>query len=234
MNLHTGFYDATMGMLVDQAEVNTISNNLANVNTCGFKSDSLTFSATMNRELYRSNGLNLNTPIGEMTNAVVVSEVSPDMAEGALQQTNQKLDFAINGNGFFAVKSGNQIFYTRDGSFTLSANGDLVDSFGREVLNSALQPIVGGNGQPAVFDVPDPSYLQKVGDNSFIPTGKSGPFILDPNAEVMQGYLESSNVNAVKEMVDLINASTNYSIAQKTITTEDSMLSTGINVGKVS
>lgn len=232
--MHTGLYDATMGMLVDQAEVNMISNNLANVNTYGYKSDSMTFAATMKKTLYRESIPDELSPIGNMTNAVVVNQVSPNMEEGSLDQTGQKYDYAINGSGFFAVKSGNQILYTRDGSFMLSANGDVVDDMGREVLNSALQPITANSGQaPAVFNVSDPSYLEKMGGNAFLPTAKSGPFILDPNSTVMQGYLEGSNVNAVKEMTDLINASTNYNIAQKTISTEDSMLETGINVGNV-
>lgn len=232
--MHTGLYDAAMGMLVDQAQVNMISNNLANVNTYGYKSDSMTFAATMKRTLYRESIPDDFSQIGSMTNAVVVNQVSPNMQEGSLEQTGQKYDYAINGSGFFAVKDGNQILYTRDGSFMLSASGNIVDDMGREVLNAALQPIVAGSGQtPAVFNVSTPSYLEKMGGNAFSATAKSGAFILDPNADIMQGYLEGSNVNAVKEMTDLINASTNYSIAQKSISTEDSMLETGINVGNV-
>ncbi|HEU24961.1 MAG: flagellar basal-body rod protein FlgF [Mesoaciditoga sp.] len=232
--MHTGLYDATMGMLVDQAQVDMISNNLANVNTYGFKADSMTFAATMQRELYRENIPSKFSSIGKMTNAVVVSSVLPKMSEGALQQTGRKLDYAIDGNGFFAVREGNQILYTRDGSFNVSPNGELVDNMGREVLGAALQPIMADSGQmPAVFNVANPIYLQKVGGNAFVPTAQSGPFVLDPNGKVMQGYLETSNVNAVKEMVDLINAFQNYQIAQKAIMTQDSMMTTGINVGSV-
>ncbi len=232
--MHTGFYDATMGMLVDQAAVDNISNNLANANTYGFKADSLTFAATMQREMYRSSTVGQVNPVGQMTSAVVVNGVFPDMSEGSIEQTGQKLDFAINGKGFFAVQQGNEILYTRDGSFSLNAGGYLVDDMGREVLDSAMQPIVGNSEQPAVFDVQNPEYLQHVGNNAFSQTAKSGPFILNPNAQVMQGYIELSNVNAVKEMVDLINASRNYEIAQKAITTQDTMLSDGIQVGRVS
>lgn len=232
--MHTGLYDAAMGMLVDQAQVDMISNNLANVNTYGFKSDSMTFAAIMQRSLYKETIPSDFSYIGNMTNAVVVNSVVPNMSEGTLEQTGRKLDYAIDGNGFFAVKDGNQILYTRDGSFSVSANGELVDNMGREVLDSALQPIMASSDQaPAVFNVSNPEYLRKVGGNAFVPTSKSGPFILDPNAKVMQGYLELSNVNAVKEMVNLINAFQNYQIAQKAITTQDSMLTTGINVGSV-
>ncbi len=230
--MHTGFYEATMGMLVDQAQLNNIANNLANVNTTGFKADSMSFKATMQRDIYRDSITKKPVLIGRTTNAVVVDQVTPNMNEGALQQTNQPLDYAINGKGFFAVKDGDKVVYTRDGNFSLSANGDLVDKMGREVLNSALQPIKYSKGvTPAVFNVQDPSKLQKVGDTSFVSTKESGQFILDPSAKVMSGYLESSNVNAVKEMVDMINASRYYDIAQKTVMTEDSLFADAIKVG---
>jgi flagellar basal-body rod protein FlgF len=230
--MHTGLYDAKMGMLVDQAKLDNIANNLANVNTAGFKADSMSFKATMQRKIYRDSITKKPVLVGNTTNAVVVDQVTPDMNEGALQQTGQPLDYAISGKGFFAVKDGDKILYTRDGQFSLSPNGDLVDKMGREVLDSALQPIKYSKGvKPVVFDVEDPSKLQKVGDTSFVSTAKSGQFILDPTAKVMNGYLESSNVNAVKEMVDMINASRYYDIAQKSVMTEDSLFADAIKVG---
>ncbi len=230
--MHTGFYTATMGMLVEQAQVDTIANNLANANSPGYKSDSISFKALMKRPLYKTQLNEKKAFLGDVYNAVVVDEVQPNMREGSLQQTHNKFDYAIVGKGFFAVEKGGKIFYTRDGSFGVSDAGYLVDKLGRRVLNSALMPInASKGGKPAVFDVENEDALQKVGDTSFLPTKESGKFILKPNAKVLQGYLESSNVNVVKQMVDLINAYRHYQISQRVVTTEDELFSTAIRVG---
>ncbi len=230
--MHTGFYTATMGMLVDQSMINTISNNLANVNSSGYKSDSMSFKSIMERPIYRTSLNQIDAFLGTTDNAVVVDKVTPNMSEGTLKKTNGKFDFAINGKGFFATKSNGTILYTRNGSFSVSADGNLVDKSGREVLNSALEPVKVLSGEkPAVFDVKDPKDLEKVGDTSFAPTKKSGRFILKPDAKVMNGYLESSNVNVVREMVDMINAYRHYEISQRVVTTEDTLFSIAIRVG---
>lgn len=231
--MHTGFYTATMGMLVDQAIIDNISNNLANINSTGYKADSLSFEAIMNRKIYRTSIGHKDAFLGTTINAVVVNRVTPNMAEGSLEKTEGPTDFAINGRGFFAIKDGKRIVYTRNGSFTLSSQGYLVDKEGREVLNAALKPIFFKAGaQPAVFDVENPSYLEKVGNTCFIPTKKSGQFVLKPNSKVLKGYLESSNVNAIREMVNMINAYRHYEIAQRVVTTEDMLFSSAINVGR--
>ncbi len=230
--MHTGFYTATMGMLVEQAQVDTIANNLANANSPGYKSDSISFKAFMERPLYRMRMNEKKAFIGDVYNAVVVDEVQPNMEAGNLIQTHNKLDYAVVGRGFFAVEKNGKVFYTRDGSFSVSDEGYLVDKLGRKVLDSALKPISVSSGQkPAVFDVENEGALQKVGDTSFVSTEKSGRFILKPSTKVLQGYLESSNVNVVKQMVDLINAYRHYQISQRVVTTEDELFSTAIRVG---
>ncbi|WP_456400652.1 flagellar hook-basal body protein [Mesoaciditoga sp.] len=230
--MHTGFYTATMGMLVEQAQVDTISNNLANVNSPGYKSDSISFKAMMKRPLYEANEFEKKKFIGDTYNAVVVDTVQPNMQEGTIKETHGKFDYAIEGRGFFAVRDGKRILYTRNGSFGVSEQGYLVDKFGREVLNASLTPVNVLNGEkPAVFDVKNEEKLQKVGDTSFVPTKESGKFILKPDAKVLNGYLEMSNVNVVRQMVDLINAYRHYEISQRVITTEDTLFSTALRVG---
>lgn len=231
--MHTGFYTATMGMLVDQAMINNIANNLANINSTGYKADSMSFEAIMSRKIYRTSLGRKDAFLGNTVNAVVVDRVAPDMAEGSLEKTGGPTDFAINGPGFFAIKDGKEIVYTRDGSFSLSSAGYLVDNEGREVLNAALKPIFYKPGvRPAVFDVEKPDYLEKVGNTCFVPTKESGQFVLKPDAKILKGYLESSNVNAIREMVNMINAYRHYEIAQRVVTTEDSLFSTSISVGR--
>ncbi len=230
--MHTGFYTATMGMLVEQAQVNTISNNLANVNSAGYKSDSISFKAFMKRPVYEAK---LNEPkkfLGNTYNAVGVDEVRANMEEGTLKETHGKYDYAIQGKGFFAVEDGDKILYTRNGSFGVSDEGYLVDKFGRKVLSASLTPVNVLKGEnPAVFDVRDEKKLEKVGDTSFVPTKESGKFILKPDANILRGYLEMSNVNVVRQMVDLINAYRHYEISQRVITTEDTLFSTALRVG---
>ncbi len=231
--MHTGFYTATMGMLVDQAMIDNISNNLANINSTGYKADSMSFESTMRRKIYRTSMGHKDAFLGSTTNAVVVDRVTPNMAEGSLEKTGGPTDFAIKGTGFFAIKDGEKIAYTRNGSFTLSSKGYLVDKKGREVLNAALKPIFFKSGvRPAVFDVENSSYLEKVGNTCFMPTPKSGQFVLKPDSKVLKGYLESSNVNAIKEMVNMISAYRHYEIAQRVVTTEDTLFSNAINVGR--
>ncbi len=230
--MHTGFYTATMGMLVEQAEVDTISNNLANVNSPGYKSDSMSFRAFMKRPLYSENLYEAKKFLGNTYNAVVVDEVVPNMREGTIKETHGKFDYAIDGKGFFAVEDGERILYTRDGSFGVSDDGYLVDKFGRKVLNASLTPVNVLKGEkPAVFDVENENKLQKVGNTSFVPTKESGKFILKPDVKVLRGYLEMSNVNVIKQMVDLINAYRHYEISQRVVTTEDSLFSTALRVG---
>ncbi len=230
--MHTGFYTATMGMLVDQSAIDTISNNLANVNSTGYKSDSTSFKSIMQRPIYRTSPNRLDAFLGTTDNAVVVNKVVPNMREGNLKKTGGKFDFSINGKGFFALKANGKVLYTRNGSFGVSADGHLVDKSGREVLNSAMLPVNVLSGEkPAVFDVKNSTALEKVGDTSFAPTKESGRFILKPDAKIMNGYLESSNVNVIREMVNMINAYRHYEISQRVITTEDTLFSTAIRVG---
>lgn len=230
--MHTGFYTATMGMLVDQSMIDTISNNLANVNSTGYKADSMSFKSMMERPIYRTSLSRVDALLGTTDNAVVVDKVMSNMREGILKKTDGKFDFAINGKGFFAVKSNGKILYTRNGSFGVSADGHLVDKSGKEVLNSTLEPVnVLNDERPAVFDVKNPAALEKVGDTSFAPTKESGRFILKPDAKIMNGYLESSNVNVIREMVNMINAYRHYEISQRVVTTEDTLFSTAIRVG---
>ncbi len=209
-----GFVDATHATQMQQQYLDVISNNLANLNTPGFKGDRLVFSHLMNRETKTA------------------------FQQGSLKTTDNPLDVAITGNGFFRVQTPNGPRLTRDGSFKMLGDGSLVTSDGLKVLDAGGQPIAlnangpavhiddTGNiyqgteqvGALAVVDVADKNTIVKEGSNLF--TGKDGkPPVTAPATDfsLMQGHLEMSNVDVLSEMVGMINAHRNYESYQKAL-----------------
>jgi flagellar basal-body rod protein FlgF len=210
MNL--GLNIAAAGMLAEQVRQNHLSNDLANASTPGYKPDS---------SVQRSFGALLlaNTatgqPIGSIETGTDISKVVTDMAPGALQQTGQPLDFAISGTGFFAVSTPQGVRYTRDGQFSRSAQGTLVDTNGDQVLGQNGSPIqVGARGTvPAsalgVFNV---TGAQKQGNNLFAGTAGGRA-----TGTVEQGALEGSGVDAIHTMTQMIASLQDYQSGQEAI-----------------
>ena len=253
MNL--SLYSAATGMEAQQLNLNTIANNLANVNTPGFKRSKIEFQDLLYQEPTRaagtdSGGGNL-VPTGiEVGNGSRVAASSKVFTQGQLTSTGEKLDVAIQGDGFFEIqRADGTTAFTRDGSFKLSAQGQVVTIDGLPVL-SGFQPIPPGasavtiaeNGQVTVQTssgsttfrltmarFANPSGLRSLGGNLYEETAASGtPEVGQPGEQgfgsVMQGYTESSNVNIVEEMVNLIVAQRAYEINSKSIQTSDEML----------
>ncbi len=252
MNL--SLYSAATGMEAQQLNLNTIANNLANVNTPGFKRSKIEFQDLLYQKPRAagtdSGGGNL-VPTGiEIGNGSRVASTSKIFTQGQLTQSGEKLDVAIQGDGFFEIqRADGTIGYTRDGSFKLNAQGQVVTVDGLPVL-SGFQPIpsgasavaIGQNGQVSVETAngttsfrltmtrfANPSGLRSMGSNLYEETGASGaPETGAPGESgygtVMQGYIESSNVNIVEEMVNLITAQRAYEINSKSIQTSDEML----------
>jgi flagellar basal-body rod protein FlgG len=253
MNL--SLYSAATGMEAQQLNLNTIANNLANVNTPGFKRSKIEFQDMLYQKPERapgtdSGGGNL-VPTGlEMGNGTRVAATSKVFTQGQLVQTGEKLDLAIQGDGFFEIqKPDGTLGYTRDGHFKLSSQGQVVTIDGLPVL-SGFQSIPSGttavtvaeNGEVTLQSssgstnfrltltrFANPSGLQSMGGNLYKETLASGtPEIGQPAEEgygsIMQGYTESSNVNIVEEMVNLITAQRAYEINSKSIQTSDQML----------
>ena len=253
MNL--SMYSAATGMEAQQLNLNTIANNLANVNTAGFKRSKIEFQDLLYQKPTRASGADSGggnlVPTGvEVGNGTRVASTAKVFTQGQLTSTGEKLDIAIQGEGFFEVqKPDGTVGYTRDGSFKLNAQGQVVTIDGLPVL-SGFQPIpsnagsvtISENGQVTVqtpagnqsFRISltrfaNPAGLQSVGGNLYSETPASGaPEIGSPAEQgfgsTMQGYKESSNVNIVEEMVNLIVAQRAYEINSKAIQTSDEML----------
>ncbi len=231
MSYEYGFQDAARASVVQQHHLDIIANNLANAATAGFKADRLVFNDLMSREMRTVHG------------------------QGSLRHTDNPLDLAINGDGFFLVKTKDGNRLTRDGSFKMLANGTLVTSDGNQVLDSSGQGItLNPNGdRPHVDDqggvyqgveqvgivgvvqVADKKQLRKEGMNLF--SGEDGNLPATSPAQdfsLTQGSLEMSNVDVVTEMVGMINAHRNFESYQKALQAMQDMDNKTVNqVGRV-
>jgi len=258
MNL--SLYSAATGMEAQQLNLNTIANNLANVNTTGFKRSKIEFQDLLYQRPRASGadsgGGNL-VPTGiEVGNGARVAATSKVFTQGQLSQTGEKFDLAIQGDGFFEVqRPDGTVGYTRDGSFKLNAQGQVVTVDGLPVL-SGFQSIPTGTtgvnisttGEVTVESASgtqsfrltmtrfaNPSGLRSLGGNMYQETAASGsPETGAPSeagyGSVIQGYTEASNVNIVEEMVNLITAQRAYENNSKSIQTSDEMLQNAANM----
>ncbi|MDN5342454.1 flagellar hook-basal body protein [Oceanotoga sp. DSM 15011] len=225
-----GIYNSAMGMLNSFAEVNKISNNLANANTTGYKKDINTFKSILEKEIHAYSKENKKGElIGNVYSGVVLDKVYPIITQGVLEETSNNLDFAIEGNGFFKVLSGDNYFYTRNGEFKVNNDGFLVNNSGDYILDEFNQPIIiqdsfqvdeNGNIQEnnVAFYNTELENIYKVGNNYF-----SGDEINLQSSKIKQGFIEKSNVNTLEEMVNLINANRQFDILQRAVTTNDSL-----------
>lgn len=245
-----GLYTASSGMIAQQKIVDVLSNNIANVNTSGYKKDTVTTMAFPNFMVFKNGGDNVpyNGYIGNMDYGVLVETFNTNFSEGNIEKTDGKLDFAIDGSGFFTVSTPNGIRYTRDGSFTLNSNGYLVTKDGYYVMgqNGPIQLNNGDisvddfgnislNGQTVnklnIVDFSNYSTLRKEGNNLFFTIGGQA---IPASGAVKQGYLEGSNVNPVDEMVTMISAMRTYEANQKTVSAFDETLDKAVNeVGRI-
>jgi flagellar basal-body rod protein FlgG len=249
----SGLYIAASGMNATIQQQNVIANNLANLNTTGFKGSSAvdvafpTYLYTrLNDQYLKSlNGVqNLIQPIGLMGGGVDTEEVATDFAQGSMLQTKAPLDFAINGKGFFTIQGPNgHLLYTRDGSFNLNSNGELVTKDGYPVLGHAGTIYINSNGHKIVVDsqgdisvdnqpidqlqisnISNLNRLVKLGHSLYeVPQGDFVNF--EPNhVQVEQGYLEQSNVNGIQEMVSMIAAYRSYETNAKVVSMYDEIM----------
>jgi flagellar basal-body rod protein FlgF len=209
-----GLYIAATGMIAEQTRQDQLSNDLANATTPGFKADASPQHSFGSMLLANSEG---GTAIGSVDQGVALGKTYTDMTPASLQETGEPLDFAIQGSGFFAVKTAQGVRYTRDGQFTASAAGVLTDVSGNPVLDQAGAPIKvsAGGAVPAaalgVFEVPGAA---KQGENLYTGTAAG-----KPNGVVHQGALEGSGVDAAKVMVDMITSLRTFQSGQQAIQT---------------
>jgi len=246
---------AKTGLDAQQTRMNVISNNLANVNTSGFKRDRAIFEDLLYQNVRQpggQSGTNTQSPTGLMLGTGVrVVATEKLSAQGNMVNTQNPLDMAIAGDGFFQISQADgTIAYTRDGNFKLSATGQLVTSGGSllqpaiTIPNTASSVTVGRDGtvsielsaggsqvigQIQLSRFVNPSGLESKGQNLMKETPASGtPQVLQPGVNgagvLMQGTLEASNVNVVEEMVSMIETQRAYEINSKAISAVDGML----------
>lgn len=247
---------AKTGMQAQQTQLDVISHNLANVSTSGFKRGTAIFEDLIYQNLRQvgaQTAEQAELPTGlQIGLGVRTVATARTYTQGSLQQTSNNLDVAINGDGFFQIEMPDgTTAYTRDGTFKLTADGQLVTTSGYPVLGGVTIPqdtrtvtigtdgivsvVVGNNPTPQQAGVIElasfvnPAGLEPRGQNLFTQTPASGdPTVGQPGTEglgpVLQGYLESSNVNVVQELVTMIQTQRAYELNSKAIQTSDQML----------
>ena len=250
---------AATGMMAQQLNVDTIANNLANVNTTGFKRSKIEFQDLLYQTVRRSGISGAEAPV-ELQSGYGVRPVATQriFSQGDITQTNNPLDLSIEGDGFFQImRPDGTVCYTRDGTFKLSADGEIVtsDGFALEpelslpedttdihiTRDGVLSVLAAGEteaqeiGQIELAKFINPAGLNALGRNLFAATEASGDAMVGvPGAEgfgmLSQGYLELSNVEVVEEMVNMIIAQRAYEISAKAVQTAEDMSSMANNL----
>ena len=212
----SGKYSALSGAVSREQAISNIAANLANVNTTGFKKDRISFEAMLKgaKQSGETKGINFAR----------IRTIGTDFSQGGMQTTGRSLDVAIDGPGFFKIRKGNETLYTRSGSFMLDTNGIVKTADGYTVIGGGDNPlqldttggkniVIGESGDIAVngtasgnrievFAINDTSKLAKTGNNLYrLTAGESEP---QPQYRVVQGSLETSNVNMMEEMTAMI------------------------------
>jgi flagellar basal-body rod protein FlgG len=254
--MNSALWAAKTGLDAQQTRMTVVSHNLANVSTNGFKKDRAVFEdllyqnvrqvgAATSQDTTAPTGLNLGTGV-----RVVATE--KNYTQGGLNNTGNSLDVAVNGRGFFQVLMPDGSFaYTRDGSFKMSAEGELVTASGYKVqpgitIPSGTQSIsigadgvvsaqLAGQSSPTqigtlqLTDFVNPAGLQPRGENLLSESAASGPAQsstpgLNGLGTLQEGFLEGSNVNVVEELVTMIETQRAYEMNSKAISTADQMM----------
>lgn len=230
--MNQSFYAAAVAASQQQQSLNVVSNNIANINTIGFKSEQAQFSELLYRtyagaedDVFRGSGSR-------------IIQTTTDFQNGALIARSGGQNYAINGDGFFAVQdpSTNEISYTRAGSFHWGNTEDNINQFylcdaeGNYVLNQNQQPILMGEDAEAqypvgVFDFINTDDMQHVGQNRLVPVAKNGN-VLAGTGSVVFGAVEGSNADLATQFTKIIEAQRSYSYALKMVQTQDEIEST--------
>lgn len=254
--MHSALYISKTGLSAQDTQLTTISNNLANASTIGYKRNRAVFEDLfyqVQRQPGAQSTQDTQLPSGlQVGSGVRVAGTQKEFTSGAFEVTEQALDIAIDGRGFFQIlQSTGDIAYSRNGQFHLSANGEVVDSNGNllqpaiTVPDGAQSITVGDDGTVSVriqgqavptqigqiqlVDFVNPAGLQATGNNLFIETAASGtPTTGTPGlagiGRTRQGILEASNVDIVEEMVNMITTQRVYEMNSRVVSTADQML----------
>ncbi|MBL7545744.1 MAG: flagellar basal-body rod protein FlgF [Bdellovibrionaceae bacterium] len=267
-----GIYTALSGAMAQSLQMDTIANNIANVNTPGFKRDTQVFNEYLTANEKEQTGM----PVPRIPSSIesfydmqggdksfVDSKGTfTDFSQGSLKHTGNPLDLAIDGAGFFEVATPDGVKLTRAGNFTMDGNGHLVNKEGHFILASGgagadpeARVITLNGSEPlnvndqgdifqgtqlvarvSVVTVADNDSLQKIGNSLYgFKAGHNPEIIAKPNPSLKSGFMETSNVNVVQEMTDMIKTQRIFESTQKAISAYDSMNDKLVNiVGKTS
>jgi flagellar basal-body rod protein FlgF/flagellar basal-body rod protein FlgG len=227
--MDSGYYAACTALVSRTQALDTIANNLANASTVGYRAQHNIFSSVLAEA-----GTTPNSPLNQaINNYGILSGTTMDDSQGAMQKTGNSLDVAIQGEGYFAVQTPNGTMYTRNGSFQVSARGQLTTSAGDAVLG-ASGPITMPPGEVSISPDGTISSNGAVAGKLKLVQFKPGTtltgagesyYSAPPNTEIAatgatinQGMLESSNVNPVSSMVELITAQRSAEMMQRALT----------------
>ena len=253
-------WSAATGMIAQQLNIDTISNNLANVNTIGFKKSRAEFEDLIYQTHKIAGSItqgDVRVPTGiQVGMGVRPTTVHKFFSQGDYQNTSNPLDMAIEGEGFFQVQVGDDVAYTRAGAFKLNQDGTVVSANGYVLQPEFTVPAetkhisiteggtitaLDANGEElATADIPlytfiNPAGLEARGKNLYTPTEASGEATegepgVDNTGTIAQGFLEMSNVEVVEEMVGMIVGQRAYEVNSKAIQTSDQMLQIAVQL----
>lgn len=233
-----GLYSAAAGMAAQQQRMESVSNDLANVSTAGYKRERTAFRDLVYTQAGRASNAGIERGAGAAT-----SSLGRGFEQGAMLKTEEPLDFAIEGTGFFRVqRADGSLGLTRDGAFHPDPSGRLVTAAGNLVSPGVRIP-AGANleristssdgrltldgraiGRLEVVEVRAPSGLRSTGDGIFTVTPESGPVQAARGARVVQSTLEQSNVDMGEAMIDMMDAQRSFQLVSKAISMQDQMM----------
>jgi len=247
-------------MMLQMARQDVVANNLANVNTGGYKRDTTICQAFPEMLISRLGDTEENdkkqtevlppVEIGRISTGALVKDIVTDHRNGVVKNTDNPMDLAISNEGYFVINTPEGERFTRNGAFKINNTGTLVNDQGYEVMDTDNNPISltgeftvdkTGNilvdneavAQLKIVNFEDKRFLQKQGDNNMDSRGQTYTVVENPG--VVQGYQELSNANAVQEMVTLISVVRAYESCQKVVQAEDETMQMAIEqVGAIS
>ena len=258
----SGINAAASGMIAQQYNIDVISNNLANVNTTGFKELIPVFKNISDIDIREKNKEENGFPgtnniVGTLSSGSTLDCTMLDLQQGTMNKTDNKLDFAINGKGFFAVGTNNGECYTRNGSFALGDDGTLVTKDGNPVLSESGSAIkidtttggldklnVAGDGtifldkqavdKLKLVEFNSPNDLTTIGNALYKTSNNNVKPVASKDSKVDQGFVEGSNSNVIGTMINTISATRTYETLAKVIKATEATLSKAVNdVGRV-
>lgn len=224
----SGYYAACTALVARQQAMDTIANNLANASTVGYRAEKTVFSSVL-ADAGNANGSALNQAINQYG---ILGDTTLNFSQGALQKTGNELDVAIQGPGYFVVQTDSGEVYTRDGGFQVSGKGQLITQAGDPVMGDAGEiTMVPGkisissdgtisvngavSGKLKIVEFPPEVKISSKGANYY--SADSEKAQESPTSDIRQGFLESSNVNPIMGMVELVTAQRSAEMMQRAL-----------------